>query len=204
MGIGTGNINDIVEVPSFDGLEFACAADRGVFIIYVLKGRLVQKVSEEILKETGVKFIQNYSEHCLLLCPKWRKLITRYARTGETVFKPANSAYTYKDLEWTNSLSPLDFGANPRKEDWRIGTAGGNLILSELISEHSYVLLEGVEFNLFTRPVIARHFDNHRKLFIVLFVVYDDMEFKDILYRAEINFAFLQRAKLKMTNARLI
>jgi hypothetical protein len=55
VGIGTGSINDIVETPSFDGLEFACAADRGVFIIYELKGRLVQKVSEEILKETGVK-----------------------------------------------------------------------------------------------------------------------------------------------------
>jgi len=151
----------------------------------------VQKVSEEILKETSVKYIQNYSDRCLLLCPKWNKMITRYTRSGETYFKPARSVYTYKDLEWTNCLVPLDIGKDFKKEDWRIGTAGGNLILSELISERSYVLLEGVEFNLYTKPLITKHFDSRRKLFILLFVVFDEDRFSDILYRAELNFAFM-------------
>lgn len=41
VGIGTGSINDIVEVPSDEGMEFACAAERGVFIMYMNQGRIV-------------------------------------------------------------------------------------------------------------------------------------------------------------------
>jgi hypothetical protein len=143
------------------------------------------------MKDTAVKFIQNYSDRCLLMCPKWNKLITRYSRPGETYFRPARSIYTYKDVEWTNCLTPLDIGKDFKKEDWRIGTAGSNLLLSELISERSYVLMEGVEFNLYTRPLVTKSFDTRRKLFIILFVVFDDSKFKDILYRAEINFTFM-------------
>jgi hypothetical protein len=101
----------------------------------------------------------------------------RVSRKGEKKYRPAGSIYTYKDVEWTKKLAHLDFEDEKTKEDWRVGISGSNLLLTELNSERSFVLQKGLEFNLFCNLQVIRHFDTTRKVFYVLYVLFDEVSF---------------------------
>lgn len=134
-----------------------------------------------------IKHLCHLHEDVYVAFPKWDKRVKKVAIIGAYGYYKKGVS-SYKEVEFTQGVVPLPDPQPKSKPQalWRLGKAGKEIFLTDYLSEKSFTIHKGSDFNYQCQLQVVRKGEAGENKYKVFWVGFSQETCGDVLYEADL------------------